>query len=177
MSDMQPSLVPRETSSSPAIPTTPSQFIPTADGVPLQPLATGSDEGLADNSHASSEEITPHAPITEQELGQYKEQDRFLPVRHPMIKGVEIEALTRTGYCSQIANVARIMKNAVPSTAKIAKDAKECVQECVSEFISFITSEAAERCQLEKRKTVRVLSHIVVQLLDFDFLPCHSLGM
>jgi histone H3/H4 len=46
------------------------------------------------------------------------------------------------------------MKHAVPSTAKIAKDAKECVQECVSEFISFITSEAAERCQLEKRKTV-----------------------
>uniref|UniRef100_A0A8C6U239 Nuclear transcription factor Y, beta a n=1 Tax=Neogobius melanostomus TaxID=47308 RepID=A0A8C6U239_9GOBI len=40
-----------------------------------------------------------------------------------------------------IANVARIMKNAVPQTGKIAKDAKECVQECVSEFISFITSE------------------------------------
>ena len=46
------------------------------------------------------------------------------------------------------------MKNSVPSTAKIAKDAKECVQECVSEFISFITSEAAEKCQLEKRKTI-----------------------
>jgi nuclear transcription Y subunit beta len=28
------------------------------------------------------------------------------------------------------------------------------VQECVSEFISFITSEAAERCQQEKRKTI-----------------------
>ncbi|VDN10660.1 unnamed protein product, partial [Dibothriocephalus latus] len=36
----------------------------------------------------------------------------------------------------------------------VAKDAKECVQECVSEFISFITSEAAERCQNEKRKTI-----------------------
>lgn len=54
----------------------------------------------------------------------------------------------------QIANVSRIMKNAVPPTAKIAKDAKETVQECVSEFISFITSEAAEKCQLEKRKTI-----------------------
>jgi hypothetical protein len=42
----------------------------------------------------------------------------------------------------------------VPSSAKIAKDAKECLQECVSEFISFITSEAAEKCQLEKRKTI-----------------------
>lgn len=61
-----------------------------------------------------------------------KEQDRFLP----------------------IANVARIMKKALPDNAKIAKEAKECVQECVSEFISFITSEASEKCQMEKRKTI-----------------------
>ncbi|KAI9061568.1 histone-fold-containing protein [Trametes sanguinea] len=72
------------------------------------------------------------APITEQEVGEYREQDRFLP----------------------IANVSRIMKAAVPPTAKISKEAKECVQECVSEFISFITSEAAEKCQMEKRKTI-----------------------
>lgn len=37
---------------------------------------------------------------------------------------------------------------------QIAKDARECVQECVSEFISFITSEASDRCYLEKRKTI-----------------------
>lgn len=37
---------------------------------------------------------------------------------------------------------------------QIAKDAKECMQECVSEFISFITSEASERCAQEKRKTI-----------------------
>ncbi|KAF7730717.1 Nuclear transcription factor Y subunit B-3 [Apophysomyces ossiformis] len=66
-----------------------------------------------------------------------KEQDRFLP----------------------IANVARIMKKALPENAKIAKEAKECVQECVSEFISFITSEypfyfSSDRCQQEKRKTI-----------------------
>jgi hypothetical protein len=39
------------------------------------------------------------------------------------------------------APVARIMKSALPDNAKIAKEAKECMQECVSEFISFITSE------------------------------------
>jgi len=61
-----------------------------------------------------------------------REQDRFLP----------------------IANVAKIMKKSVPSSGKIAKDAKECVQECVSEFISFITSEASDRCHQEKRKTI-----------------------
>ncbi|KAF8520883.1 histone-fold-containing protein [Hysterangium stoloniferum] len=81
---------------------------------------------------AESAEQVPPAPITEQEVGEYREQDRFLP----------------------IANVSRIMKASVPPTAKIAKDAKECVQECVSEFISFITSEAAEKCQTEKRKTI-----------------------
>ncbi|KAJ1539120.1 hypothetical protein HK096_001005, partial [Nowakowskiella sp. JEL0078] len=63
---------------------------------------------------------------------EFREQDRFLP----------------------IANVARIMKRALPENAKVAKDAKECVQECVSEFISFVTSEAAERCCKEKRKTI-----------------------
>ena len=47
------------------------------------------------------------------------EQDRYLP----------------------IANISRIMKRSIPQTAKISKDAKECVQECVSEFIAFITSE------------------------------------
>ncbi|KAI1648017.1 nuclear transcription factor Y subunit B-3 [Daldinia loculata] len=50
--------------------------------------------------------------------------------------------------------VARIMKTALPENAKIAKEAKECMQECVSEFISFITSEASEKCHQEKRKTV-----------------------
>ncbi|KAF9315914.1 Nuclear transcription factor Y subunit B-3 [Podila horticola] len=50
-----------------------------------------------------------------------KDQDRLLP----------------------IANVARIMKKSLPENAKISKDAKEVVQGCVSEFITFITSEVA----------------------------------
>eukprot|EP00731_Ephydatia_muelleri_P002657 Em0001g2657a len=62
----------------------------------------------------------------------YREQDRFLP----------------------IANIARIMRNALPKNGKVSKDAKECMQECVSEFISFITSEACDKCAQEKRKTV-----------------------
>ena len=40
------------------------------------------------------------------------------------------------------------MKKVVPPSGKVAKEARECVQECVSEFISFITSEASERCQV-----------------------------
>lgn len=64
--------------------------------------------------------------------GEVREQDRYLP----------------------IANIARIMKTVLPGNAKIAKDAKESIQECVSEFISFITSEASDKCQQEKRKTI-----------------------
>ncbi|KAG6895955.1 Nuclear transcription factor Y subunit B-3 [Termitomyces sp. T32_za158] len=96
----------------------------------LQPIIPAHNDGSS--IVAAAQETPEPAPITEQEVGEYREQDRFLP----------------------IANVSRIMKASVPSTAKIAKDAKECVQECVSEFISFITSEAAEKCQLEKRKTI-----------------------
>ncbi|XP_062232207.1 nuclear transcription factor Y subunit B-4-like [Phragmites australis] len=66
------------------------------------------------------------------EIGGGKEQDRFLP----------------------IANIGRIMRRAVPENGKIAKDAKESLQECVSEFISFITSEASDKCMKEKRKTI-----------------------
>lgn len=46
------------------------------------------------------------------------------------------------------------MKRALPSHAKLSKESKECVQECVSEFISFITSGAVDKCQAEKRKTL-----------------------
>ncbi|KAG0499626.1 hypothetical protein HPP92_004317 [Vanilla planifolia] len=46
------------------------------------------------------------------------------------------------------------MKRSLPANAKISKEAKETVQECVSEFISFITGEASDKCQREKRKTI-----------------------
>lgn len=46
------------------------------------------------------------------------------------------------------------MKKSLPANAKISKEAKETVQECVSEFISFITGEASDKCQKEKRKTI-----------------------
>ena len=56
----------------------------------------------------------------------YREQDRHLP----------------------IANISRNMKKYLPGSAKIAKDAKEAVQECLSEFISFVTSECVRRARV-----------------------------
>ncbi|XP_067933691.1 uncharacterized protein [Watersipora subatra] len=103
-------------------------------------MATGTDTTLADG--AAYLNATTYATIAEgavsdslgtsQTDAELREQDRFLP----------------------IANVARIMKKAIPSSGKISKEAKECCQECVSEFISFITSEASDRCAQEKRKTI-----------------------
>ncbi|CAI0447646.1 unnamed protein product [Linum tenue] len=53
-----------------------------------------------------------------------------------------------------IANVGRKMKQILPPNAKISKEAKETMQECVSEFISFVTAEASDHCHRERRKTV-----------------------
>ena len=70
--------------------------------------------------------------MKDEQKGKPNESDRYLPV----------------------ANISRIIKNNLPSEIKLSKDAKEAFQECVSEFISFITSEASERCNNDRRKTV-----------------------
>ncbi|XP_060180737.1 nuclear transcription factor Y subunit B-5-like [Lycium barbarum] len=70
--------------------------------------------------------------INSSEEGGIKEQDRLLP----------------------IANVGRLMKQILPQNAKISKEGKETMQECVSEFISFVTGEASDKCHKEKRKTL-----------------------
>ncbi|KAB1996075.1 hypothetical protein ES319_D13G205700v1 [Gossypium barbadense] len=53
-----------------------------------------------------------------------------------------------------IANVGRIMKQILPPNAKVSKEAKQTLQECATEFISFVTGEASDRCRKENRKTV-----------------------
>ncbi|OAG09033.1 uncharacterized protein CC84DRAFT_1086220 [Paraphaeosphaeria sporulosa] len=101
---------------------------------------------------------------------EVKEQDRWLPIANgaramssaspqsssspPQTIPKSANAAAADANIRNFAPVARIMKMALPENAKIAKEAKECMQECVSEFISFITSEASEKCQQEKRKTV-----------------------
>ncbi|KAJ7353814.1 hypothetical protein OS493_032088 [Desmophyllum pertusum] len=65
------------------------------------------------DDHEGNEDAGVHGDVDGDEKERddiLREQDRFLP----------------------IANVARIMKKSIPKTGKIAKDAKECVQECVS---------------------------------------------
>ncbi|CAI9762049.1 unnamed protein product [Fraxinus pennsylvanica] len=100
--------------------------------IPVQGFGGMADAGMQGllpgspdgGSHESGGDLSPRSNV--------REQDSFLP----------------------IANISRIMKKALPANGKIAKEAKETVQECVSEFISFITSEASDKCQREKRKTI-----------------------
>ncbi|KAJ6434453.1 hypothetical protein OIU84_018046 [Salix udensis] len=53
-----------------------------------------------------------------------------------------------------IANVGRVMKQRLPPTARVSKEAKQRMQECATEFISFVTGEASSKCRTENRKTV-----------------------
>ena len=85
-----------------------------------------------DPKSASKASAASAAAAAQADADEVREQDRFLP----------------------IANISRIMKKALPTNAKVSKEAKETVQECVSEFISFVTSEASDRVQTEKRKTI-----------------------
>ncbi|KQK01520.1 nuclear transcription factor Y subunit B-3 [Brachypodium distachyon] len=76
-----------------------------------------------------------------------------------------------------IANVIRIMRRVLPPHAKISDDAKETIQECVSEYISFITGEANERCQREQRKTITAEDVLwAMSRLGFDDYV-HPLGV
>ncbi|XP_059315577.1 nuclear transcription factor Y subunit B-3-like [Lycium ferocissimum] len=110
------------------------------------------EEGRQGNGPISPEStskitIQQTTPPTFNTITTSKEQDRFLP----------------------IANVGRIMKKVIPGNGKMSKDAKETMQECVSEFISFVTGEASEKCQREKRKTINGDDIIgAIQILGFE---------
>ncbi|CAL9728172.1 transcriptional activator Hap3p [Monosporozyma unispora] len=91
------------------------------------------DTDIASLKLPSDPMFSPHDDhVSNQHVTELREQDRWLPIN----------------------NVARLMKNTLPVSAKVSKDAKECMQECVSEFISFVTSEASDRCAADKRKTI-----------------------
>ncbi|KAG9134025.1 hypothetical protein Leryth_004727 [Lithospermum erythrorhizon] len=89
------------------------------------------NSNFPNSNYISSSNSLPGEYIIDED-DRLKEQDRLLP----------------------IANVGRIMKQILPPNAKVSKEAKETMQECASEFISFVTGEASDKCKKEKRKTV-----------------------
>nr|ABM66108.1 CCAAT-box binding factor HAP3-like protein [Selaginella sinensis] len=95
-------------------------------------MADAGSPNSQDSSRNSDSEMPGSERDSVMSSCSVREQDRFMP----------------------IANVIRIMRKVLPAHAKISDDAKETIQECVSEFISFITSEANDKCQREQRKTI-----------------------
>ncbi|KAI9220038.1 histone-fold-containing protein [Blastocladiella britannica] len=85
--------------------------------------------GTAEHQQQQQQQQQQQTEVLDWEV---REQDRLLPV----------------------VNVARIMKSSLPENAKIGREAKDLVQECASEFIAFITSEANDRASVEKRKII-----------------------
>ncbi|KAG5146222.1 hypothetical protein JHK84_031765 [Glycine max] len=88
-------------------------------------------------SDGGSHESGEHSPHS-----NFYKQDRFLP----------------------IANISRIMKKVLPPNGKIAKDAKETMQECVSDFISFVTKRAIS----VKERRGRPSTTTVTRLYGYD---------
>jgi histone H3/H4 len=55
------------------------------------------------------------------------------------------------------------------NAAKISREARETMQECVTEFLLFVTSEAQEICEEKKRKTIQGEDIIeAMKKLDFE---------
>lgn len=78
---------------------------------------------------------------------EIREQDRLLPMN----------------------NISRLLKCALPDNAKVSQDAKETMQECASELVQFLTSEAMDRCIADKRKTINGEDLLwALQSLGFD---------
>ena len=68
-----------------------------------------------------------------------------------------------------LSNISKIMKKYLDPSTKISKEAKELVEESVTEFICFLTSEASDKCKREKRKTINGEDIItVMKQLGFD---------
>ncbi|GMH13156.1 hypothetical protein Nepgr_014997 [Nepenthes gracilis] len=81
--------------------------------------------------------------------------NRLKEASHTSItRSLQQEMVEESERLLPIANVGRIMKQILPPNAKISKEAKETMQECVTEFISFVTGEASDKCQKENRKTI-----------------------
>ncbi|KAI5172472.1 nuclear transcription Y subunit beta [Pancytospora epiphaga] len=62
--------------------------------------------------------------------------------------------LKTTDRLLPVANISKIMKNSIPSSAKVSKGSKDIMQRSASEFIAIVTCRAKNICDLETRKTV-----------------------
>ncbi|KAL8768482.1 MAG: hypothetical protein Q9209_005273 [Squamulea sp. 1 TL-2023] len=118
-------------------------YVPETSGLETFGVDSGPQVDTLPPSHSRARSISPnktrsfaYSPSAEVGLDE-SEMCRADP---ELLNHSDFDISPRDKWLS-VANVASIMKDALPKHAKISKDAKESMQECVSEFISFITSE------------------------------------
>ncbi|KNA12418.1 hypothetical protein SOVF_126100 [Spinacia oleracea] len=139
--------------------------------MPLVGNADGLDNRMANNIQSSMQNhFESKHDQTQINISNNKNHDLHTNHKTPKLGSKAPKAAFREQELYMpIANVVRIIRQGLPPNAKVADEAKEMVQECVSEFISFITSEANETCQLEHRKTITAEDVIrAMSRLGFD---------
>lgn len=87
----------------------------------------------------------------------------------PPIQETELDSFNPQHLLLPLSNISRLMKSSVPLDAKISNASKALVQNCVSEFISFLTSDANEQVVADKRRTLNGVDLIcAVKRLGFE---------
>jgi len=65
----------------------------------------------------------------------------IIAIQTPLIDNSKDNEFASSEKYLPTANIVRIMKKSLPPNAKISRDAKDAIQECVSEFISYVTGD------------------------------------
>ena len=106
-------------------------------------LLLGNDEG----------EVRPSAPAPF--AAEPPPSQQLTALSEKMPKSIlDLEPLREQDRLLPIANLAHLMANELPTGAKVSKDTKCLMQEVLSEFIGFITSEANDVCLHGKQKAI-----------------------
>ncbi|OAV97586.1 hypothetical protein, variant [Puccinia triticina 1-1 BBBD Race 1] len=85
------------------------------------------------------------------------------------IKDTEVDQFNPQHLLLPLSNISKLMKASVPLDSKISNPSKILIQACVSEFISFLSSDANEQVLAEKRRTLNGVDLIcAVKRLGFE---------
>ncbi|PLW22495.1 hypothetical protein PCASD_01943 [Puccinia coronata f. sp. avenae] len=113
----------------------------------IAPHPTRASNENSTTASTSTSTAACSAPIEETEVDRFNPQHLLLP----------------------LSNISKLMKASVPLDSKISNPSKILIQSCVSEFISFLASEANEQVVAEKRRTLNGVDLIcAVKRLGFE---------
>ncbi|OAL31101.1 hypothetical protein AYO20_08432 [Fonsecaea nubica] len=89
-----------------------------------------------------------------------KEADETVAPRESSRRPWRPELDPQPGHILNYTPISRIMRAALPGDTKVSREAIELMQECVSEFISFVTSEAENRSTLSADDVLTAMTNL-----------------